>query len=195
MAIPSEWVRRIIAQVSRPGATLSVRFNNLEGYDWCITPVERDQCSLAIADAFTDTLRSTLEELDSLECVTLLDRLYCASPVSVKVRQSHDQPAPKALRLEVSFLLARFSRSRPGARVLSIPEASLTMDFTLRQSFDPALTVEVWPGSGTTTSRELECPVCDAPAQEIRAAYPGTEGCAHCGAIFVCRSTDARSRE
>lgn len=191
--MPSEWVRRIVAQVSHPGATLSVRFENLDGYDWEITPVDSGPWSRAITHTFADALRSTLEDLDSLGRVTLLDRLYCASPVSMRGRPGQQQPALKALALEASLLLARFARSRPGARLLTIPEASLTMDFTLRQSYDPALTVEGRPHSDTRTSPELECPVCDAPAKEIRAAYPGTEGCAHCGAIFVCRSTDTRS--
>jgi hypothetical protein len=193
VAMPREWVRRIVAQVSRPGTTLFVRFDTLDGYDWDVTPVDRDPCSMAIAHAFTEALRSTLEELDSLACVALLDRLYCASPVSVRVRPSRDQPPLKSLSLEVSLLLARFIRSRPEARLLTIPESSLTMDFTLRQSFDPASTVETWPRSDMPTSRELECPVCDASPEQIHAAYPGTQGCAHCGAIFVCPPTDART--
>ena len=192
--MPREWVRRIVAQVYRPGATLSVRFENLDGYDWSITPVDRDSRSLVIAEVFTETLRSALEELDSLGCVTLLDRLYCSSPVRVSIRPGHDQPALKTLCLEVSLLLARLARSRQGVRLLTIPETSLTMDFTLRQSFDPALTVETWPPPGTPEFGESACPVCDASPEQIQAAYPGTEGCTHCGAVFVSRPTDTNGR-
>jgi hypothetical protein len=122
VALPSEWVRRIVAQVSHPGATLSVRFENLDGYDWGITPVDSGPCSRAIAHTFAETLRSTLGALDSLGRVTLLDRLYCASPVSMRGRPGQQQPALKTLALEASLLLTRFTRSRHGARLLTIPE-------------------------------------------------------------------------
>lgn len=162
-------------------------FAELDGYDWSVTPLAPDPCSHGIAKVVSETLQETLETLEPNERISLLDRLYVSSPVSLRLRVSPSPPVLDDLYVDVLQLVSRFQRSHPRARLLSIPGTVLMMDCTLRDLFDPALAVEEWPRMAVPCSPNRDCPVCGASPRQIQAAYPGTDGCTHCGTIFVMR--------
>lgn len=180
MAMPKEWIERILVAVCRPAATLSVSFAHLDGYEWVVKPSQLDRCSQDIANSATETLSAILANGDSLAVITILDRLYRSSPVHLRVRSGMELPTPPTVSTEVSCLFYRFVGSHTDARLLAIAETSLTMDFTLRDSFDPTLCRQESNSEGP-----FGCPVCNASPSEVQASYPGTIGCLCCGAIFV----------
>lgn len=67
---PSDWLRRVAATIHRPGAKLTVRFENLDGYRWAVAPFAPDDLSHDIAHLTDEFLRVMVQEvLGPLEAV------------------------------------------------------------------------------------------------------------------------------
>lgn len=180
------WVQQIAAAIHRPGAELAVRFENLGGYKCDVTPIDNHTLSKRIARLTAGILQDMVREvLAPTETVTLLDRLHVGSPVQIRLLPQVDLAAIKNLGGEVSFMFLRLLQCQGGARLLSIPQPSSTMDFTLREPFEPASSVELWPRYAEHGLSEPNCPVCRALPEDIQPAYPGTNACSRCGSVFV----------
>jgi hypothetical protein len=183
----STFAREFAARVCRPGATLFVNPRGQNGYCWGAQPLYADALSSEISEVTDAAIWVTLQRLDQSDGMTLLRRLAVSSPVRFQFRPNYDMLPPNELLGEIYYLTKRFRTSRPEARLLVIPGKEVRMNLTNRPSFDDALSSRLTPFRHAPASLS-GCPVCGASSANLQAAYPGTEGCLRCRAIFVART-------
>lgn len=185
MTLANEWARRFLSKVCQPGAELSVSFHGLGGYGVRVKPLDGVALSMRLGRVTGEVLESLRCSLDTVEEVTLLDRLFVASPIRLQFRNWEADLGVKAHE-EVSSLLTRFRDADPAVDLLWIAGDAINMSLTRPQPADP----ERWRKPVHTVGRATavaECPLCGPGPGIVRDCVPGADSCPRCHAVFVSR--------
>lgn len=190
MHSPDSFAAQVVARAFKPAAALFVDQLTSERYRWVACPRYFDDArSSLLTETAARAFWVALQRFDHRDAAFLLDRLSRSSPVTFQVRTDEIQVSSDEVLAEIYFLIRRFAASRPDAALLTIPAQWMEMNLTFQpirhkdlQDATAAaradLPLAAWLGN---------CPVCSASPALIETAYPGTEGCLRCNAIFVAR--------